>query len=200
MYRQHKIIWLVLICLFTSAHARVFEFENRTKASVKMNQASLVALLVYEADCCKRKDPGLRSIKDSFRAVSENSRYKYANMTFIALNSNADATLMHDLGLRSIPAVVLLQAGSPVRNNAGAVAQLAIAYDGNEFAINDFIDDYLGGTVDEVARQKNERERELEQASLAAWSVGWNPCYCGGYYGGCSFGCGFGWGGTSWCW
>lgn len=196
MLKKHWVALLIFLPLLVAKmNARLIEVDTRTRLFSHINRASLAVVYLYEfnkkcRDRCQKER--VRYEKERIRSVSENRRYHYANVVFIALNVLYEPDIAHEFGIYSLPAVVLFRNGNLVNN--GQLSGECL----NELNVVSFIDENVGEDINEIVQEKKEHEERLEEAYLSSWYY-LQPYYCGPCY---RWGCGFGAGYccSPWCW
>ena len=195
-----KIIPFALMCCslvmaFFSLYGRALELNSRSRLFARINESYLSIVQFYCSDrtsnayACQKED--YKCIKSGFNAVSQNSRFKQAEIDFILMNCSCDTSIAREFCFSTFPTTMLFVNGVPV---PGAILK-GFAH---ECDINVFIESYLADNIDDVIHDKRKERKQKQQAQLAAWAA-WSPYWYGGYYRNCGFGYYGGWG-RGGCW
>lgn len=182
-YRFMQVFSLALASF--SLEARVLELHSRLRLFSRINESYLA---VVQFCYCDQKSKSscnnnrYRPIKESLQAVSNNSKFRQADIDFIVMNCNGNRSIAQEFGINSFPVLMLFVNGLPLQN-----AYLT-GY-AHECTINAFIEDNLVAEIDNVLhykRKEQKRKEEAQYAALAAWGPYWyNGCGWGYGYGGC---------------
>jgi hypothetical protein len=182
-------------------YPRIVEPKSRNTFFSEVNNAPLAVVQFYSRQLCDAKQKNVLSVyqclKQRLYAVSQNSRFCYADITFILMDVSCDSLLCNDLCISTLPTMQLFVNGRPLLYGKGPIHIDGIV---SEIDINQFIEDYLGMEIEQVTNARAAHDKDVEQAKLAAWAA-WAPYWYCGYYRPVS--CGWGWGlggGCGWCW
>ncbi len=175
--------------------------EIRIKSSKNFNKVlnrhPLVVALFYQNDKTTHKDKELKqkieSLERMFNRVSGGIRYRDAHMVFARINVVGDDLegLAMDYDVSTLPAFLLFRDGRVIHG----AQQVGFVRDA---ALQSFIDEHVGDTINAYVQSKAERMRRRERNRRTYTYVGYGvgAPYYGGYYGspyyGGSVGFGFG--------
>lgn len=162
----------------------------------------------------------VRDMNDRFKVVSNNYRYRDAEVMFVNVNvlqPEALGALAKEYKIEKYPTFMLFKNGQPVKENDQLVKRVAFL---SEQELKSFIESYLGDDISAVvtklerARAEGRREARYDRPRTSFY-VGYGYPYYDGYYwggypyyrrgywgggwgGGVGFGWGGGWGGRRW--
>jgi hypothetical protein len=174
-------------------YADMGEIHSQSKLDHLLRKRELVVALFYKSDRDTRKSEELASniaaLERIFKHASEEDRYKDAKIMFVKINiANAQAEdLAAEYDIQTLPTVILFKDGSVV-HTAGrnsSIAQKRGFVRGQ--ALQLFIDEYLGETINTYVQMNAERKRRKERTSnfstYVGFGYGYGPYPYYGYYG-----------------
>ncbi len=174
-------------------YADMGEIHSQSKLDHLLRKRELVVALFYKSDRDTRKSEELASniaaLERIFKRASEEDRYKDAKIMFVKINiANAQAEdLAAEYDIQTLPTVILFKDGSVV-HTAGRnspIAQKRGFVRGQ--ALQLFIDEYLGETINTYVQMNVERKRRKERTSnfstYVGFGYGYGPYPYYGYYG-----------------
>lgn len=198
LLRKSIVIANILFIIPSFIEARVIEINSRNRLFARINESfiSVVQFYCYDRknkNCCHIND--YKDIKSRFNAVSQNNRYRRAEIDFILMNCNGEPCIAQEFGFSTMPALMIFVNGMP---EPGARINGFV----HECDINALIERYLSNDINDIIDQKIEDKERAQEAQIAAWTA-WGPYWNCGYGYGCYRPYGFGfygnWGGGC-CW
>jgi thioredoxin-like negative regulator of GroEL len=149
----------LLICVQQSMlYARAYTVTSADKLGRIIRKHELVAVLFY--DKIKGNDlDNIHGIKDTFNSLSR----RYDGTVFFAMANVLRERMVEmakEYGIHETPALVLFDAGRPVRQHGGTRAMLVGFSD--RATMKRFIQQYLGDRLDEI-RDAEQRARRKKQ-------------------------------------
>lgn len=190
-----KRMWYIvlMLCAANALYADMAEIHSQSKLNNLLRKRELVVALFYKTDRDTRKNSELTTnigqLEHIFKLVSEDSRYKDAKVMFVKINvANSQAEdLAAQYDIQTLPTVILFKQGqvvhaagknSPIAQKRGFVRGQALQL---------FIDEYLGDTINTYVQINAERKRRKESTSnfstYVGFGYGYGPYPYYGYYG-----------------
>lgn len=182
-----------MLCVANALYADMGEIHSPSKLDHLLRKRELVVALFYKTDRDTRKNSELSSnisrLEHIFKLASEESRYKDAKVMFVKINvANPQAEdLAAEYDIQTLPTIILFRQGrvvhtagtnSPIAQKRGFVRAQALQL---------FIDEYLGETINTYVQINAERKRRKERSSnfstYVGFGYGYGPYPYYGYYG-----------------
>jgi len=190
-----KNIWYVIVglmaCGVSVLHGAMADIRSESKLNHVLKKYDLAVVLFYKTDRDTRKNSELTSniaeLERMFKRVSDDDRYKDAKIMFVRVNVASDEAerLAEEYDVSTLPSFILFKDGLVVRDG-GRNGSIAMK---NGFirahALQLFIDQYLGETINTYVQINAERKRRHERThrtyTYFGYGYGGYPYY--GYYG-----------------
>lgn len=190
-----KVIKYIVLLLGVASfmHADMMEINSQTKLDNLLRKRELVVALFYKRDRETRKNEGLTAnighLEHIFKLVSQDSRYKDAKIMFVKINlANSQAEdLAAEYNIQTLPTLILFKQGRVVRTAGmnSPIAQKTGFVRGQAMQL--FIDEYLGETINTYvqinAESKRRKERSSNFSTYVGFGYGYGPYPYYGYYG-----------------